>query len=147
MKDRKCAPHTRRHATNETQGTWLVSFLENLRRIEHWVLVRAADCPSAIQLARIKLKEQLTNPLGSLDFKQCVRASGDDAAINPFRPSSYLDLDERPGSPRPLHLTNEGRAGVNTGGTPSAQARPDPVKLSATDEHDSFRSVSMPTVH
>ena len=67
MKDRKCAPNTNRQATSETD-TWMVSFMESLRRIEHWVLVTAADCPSAIQSARLKLRAQLKNPLGGLDF-------------------------------------------------------------------------------
>ena len=157
MKERKCAPNTSRQATGEAD-TWMVCFMENLRRIEHWVLVCASDCPSAIQAARLKLREQLMNPLGSLDFRQCVRTTREESARNPFQASSYLDLNERPGNPRPVHLSKEALEDFHLSGSTSAsipltaQAQFAPRKRSArafdqasTDEHDSVRS--MPTVH
>ena len=153
MKDRKCAPDTNRQATSETD-TWLVSFMENLRRIEHWVLVTAADCPSAIHAGRLKLREQLMNPLGDLDFRKCVRTTHDGVASNPFRPSSYLALDERFGNPRPVHLSTEAVEGfLLSDDMPANMPLPSHAQFAprrsfdqaSTDEHDSVRS--MPTVH
>ena len=157
MKDRKCAPNTNRQATSETD-TWMVSFMESLRRIEHWVLVTAADCPSAIQSARLKLRAQLKNPLGGLDFRKCVRTTHEGCASNPFRPSSYLALDERSGNPRPVHLSKEAFEGfllsddmpANMPMTEQAQFAPRgrsarSFDQATVDEHDPFRS--MTTVH
>ena len=141
MKDRKCAQHTNRQATDETD-TWLVSFLENLRRVEHWVLVRAPDCQSAIQAARLKLRHQLMNPLGSLDFKQCIR-TGEDAGLNPFRPSTNLDVN-RPGA-QPVHLTKEVVQGFELN-APVHGLSTEQVKFTVTDDQDSHRA-SRPTVH
>ena len=157
MKDRKCAPDTNRQATSETD-TWLVSFMENLRRIEHWVLVTAADCPSAIHAGRLKLREQLMNPLGGLDFRKCVRTTHEGSASNPFRPSSYLDLDERSGNPRPVLLSKEAYEGfLLSDDVPADMPMTAPAQVAprwrsarsfdqaSFDEYDPVRA--MPTVH